>query len=331
MKGIYSTLIIGLLVCASLISCSTSKPTASVPAVPAVPAQPKVINLDLTASARPNAYVNLDYGIRINIKDVRAEFSRNILLKHDNYVTSKPSVIVNPDIMSFVNESLRRHMRTMGFKLESDISSDYMMVVSLKNFNISWLDGIGWSAVVGMDVAVYDHENRQVYPTVNVSGRSSYKSGGSDYVTASNVMNTAYANALADIDWDRIAYFLHRSKSADAEKDKAVHGDGSTALEHTIISWEVTSRPAGADVYWRIISSTPDVKNTNKNYKATTPYESTESFDIKGLTYNNSVDVQIEITCEKPGYLPQRKVFNIRSATDQKSINAHFTLVKDDN
>ena len=331
MKGIYSTLIIGLLVCASLISCSTSRPTASVPAVPAVPAQPKVINLDLTASARPNAYVNLDYGIRINIKDVRAESSRNILLKHDNYVTSKPSVIVNPDIMSFVNESLRRHMRTMGFKLESDISSDYMMVVSLKNFNISWLDGIGWSAVVGMDVAVYDHENRQVYPTVNVSGRSSYKSGGSDYVTASNVMNTAYANALADIDWDRIAYFLHRSKSADAEKDKAVHGDGSTALEHTILSWEVTSRPAGADVYWRIISSTPDVKNTNKNYKATTPYESTESFDIKGLTYNNSGDVQIEITCEKPGYLPQRKVFNIRSAIDQKSINAHFTLVKDDN
>ena len=328
MKGIYSTLIIGLLVCASLISCSTSRPTAS---VPAVPAQPKVINLDLTASARPNAYVNLDYGIRINIKDVRAESSRNILLKHDNYVTSKPSVIVNPDIMSFVNESLRRHMRTMGFKLESDISSDYMMVLSLKNFNISWLDGIGWSAVVGMDVAVYDHENRQVYPTVNVSGRSSYKSGGSDYVTASNVMNTAYANALADIDWDRIAYFLHRSKSADAEKDKAVHGDGSTALEHTILSWEVTSRPAGADVYWRIISSTPGVKNTNKNYKATTPYESTESFDIKGLTYNNSGDVQIEITCEKPGYLPQRKVFNIRSAIDQKSINAHFTLVKDDN
>ena len=291
MKRIYSTLIIGLLICASLVSCGTSKPTT-----PSVPAQPKVINLDLTAPARPNAYVNLDYGIRINIKDVRAESSRNILLKHDNYVTSRPSVNVNPDIMSFVSESLRRHMRTMGFKLESDISSDYMMVISLKNFNISWLDGIGWSAVVGMDVAVYDHENRQVYPTVNVSGRSSYKSGGSDYITASNVMNTAYANALADIDWDRIAYFLHRSKSADAEKDKAVHGDGNTALEHTILSWEVTSRPAGADVYWRIISSTPDVKNTNKNYKATTPYESTESFDIKGLTYNNSGDVQIEIS-----------------------------------
>lgn len=323
MKRLYFTLFLGLIASVFFFSCTSTKV--------AVPVQPKIINLDLTATARPNAYVNLDYGIRLNIKDVRAESSRNILLKHDNYVTSKPSVNVNPDIMSFVSESLRRHMRTMGFKLDSDISSDYMMVVSIKNYNISWLDGIGWSGVVGMDVAVYDHDNRQVYPTVNVSGRASYKSNGNDYITASNVINQAYANALEDIDWDRIAYFLHRSSSPSAEKDKSVQGDGNTALEHTVLSWEVTSRPAGADVYWRVISSTPNVKNTNKNYKATTPYESTEAFDIKGLTYNNSGDVQIEITCEKPGYLPQRKVFNVRSAIDQKSINAHFTLVKDDN
>lgn len=143
-------------------------------------------------------------------------------------------------------------------------------------------------------------------------------------------MNKAYKNALEDIDWDRIAYFLHRSESATAEKDKAVSGNGNTALEHTVLAWEVTSRPAGADVYWRVISSTPNVKNTIKNYKGTTPYESTETFDIKGLTYNNSGDVQIEITCEKTGYLPQKKVFNLRSAIDQKSINAHFSLVRDE-
>lgn len=326
MKRLYFTLLLSIFTCAFLTSCSSTNTRATTP-----PPTPKIINLDLIGSPRANAYVNLDYGIRINLKDVRPDSYRNIIFKHDNYVTSKPSVSVNPDILSFVSESLRRYMRTMGFSLESDISSDYMMTIALKNFNISWLDGIGWSAVVSMDIAVYDHENRQVYPNVNVSGRASYRSGGNDYTTASNVMNQAYANALADVDWDRIAYFLHRSKSADAEKDKAVHGDGNTALEHTVLSWEVTSRPAGADVYWRVISSTPDVKNTNKNYKATTPYESTETFDIKGLTYNNSGDVQIEITCEKPGYLPQRKVFNLRSAIDQKSINAHFTLVKDEN
>lgn len=314
-------LFLGLLASVSLAACSSPAPAVKT-------AQPKIVNLDLTATPRSNIYVNLDYGIRINLKDARP--NSNILLKHDNYLSSRPSVNVNPEVIPFVNESLRRYMRTMGFRLDSDISSDYMLTISLKNFNLSWLDGIGWSAVVGMDIAVYDHDNRQVYPSVSIAGRASGRSNGDDYVTASSVMNQAYVNALEDIDWDRIAYFLHRSKSADAEKDKAVHGDGNTALEHTVLSWEVTSRPAGADVYWRVISSTPDVKNTNKNYKATTPYESTETFDIKGLTYNNSGDVQIEISCEKPGYLPQRKVFNLRAAIDQKSINAHFSLVKDE-
>ena len=314
---------IGLLVYLTFASCSSHKPT-----VVSTPPPQKVVNLDLIAPTKTNAYVNLDYGIRINLKDNRS--TQDILLKHDDYLTSKPSVKVNPDVVSFVNESMRRYMRTMGFKLDNDVSSDYMMTVSIKNYNLSWLDGIGWSAVVGMDIAVYDHNNKQVYPSVSISGRASAKDNGNDYTIASNVINKAYANALEDINWDRIAYFLHRSISPSNEKDNAVTGDGSTALEHTILSWEVTSRPAGADVYWRVISSTPDVKNTNKNYKATTPYEATESFDIKGLTYNNSADVQIEITCEKEGYLPQKKVFNLRAAIDQKSINAHFTLVKDE-
>lgn len=289
---------------------------------------PKVVNLDLIARATPNAYVGLDYGIRVNVKDTRN--NTGILQKHDNYVTSRPTVSVNPDVASFTRESIRRHMRTMGFRLDSDVSSDYMMVATIKNFNVSYLNGIGWSAVVSMDISVFDHDNRQAYPTTGIAGRASAAGDGNDYAQASRVMNQAYANAIEDIDWDRIAYLLKRSKSAASEQDKSVKGDGNTALEHTVLSWEVTSRPAGADVYWRIISSTPDVKNTNKNYKATTPYESTESFDIKGLSYNNSGDVQIEITCEKPGYLPQRKVFNLRSAIDQKSINAHFTLVKDE-
>lgn len=59
------------------------------------------------------------------------------------------------------------------------------------------------------------------------------------------------------------------------------------------------------------------------------PYESTESFDIKGLTYNNSGNVQIEVTCERPGYLPQKKRFNLRQVIDQKEISAQFNLVKE--
>jgi len=319
-------ILLGAIMSVPWVSCISTSPVST--ATPPQTPKPKVVNLALTGTPRPNAYINLDYGIRISIKDNRTGSA--ILNKHDDYITSKPSVSVYPEVSSFVNESLRNYMRTMGFRLDSDISSDYMMSVSLKTFNVSWLDGIGWSGNVIMDVSVFNHDNRQVYPTVTVTGRFSVQGSGSDYAIASQAMNRAYANALADIDWDRIAYLLHRSKSAENERDKAVHGEGNTALEHTILSWEVTSRPAGADVYWRVISSTPDVKNTNKNYKGTTPYEATESFDIKGLTYNNSGDVQIEITCEKTGYLTQRKVFNLRAAIDQKSINAHFSLVKDE-
>ena len=323
-KTVLSILLISFLI--SLVSCSSLSYTPA----PAPKPEPPTINLALTSEAYSNRFVNLDYGIRLNIRDERASHKQTILYKHDNYLTSKPVVNVYPDVRSFVSESMRRYMRTMGFNLDSDISTDYMLNVSIKEYNISYLSGIGWSGTVSMTISINDNNNQLVYPNVEIVGRATRQSSGSNYSVATEVINSAYANALEDIDWDRIAYFLKRADSPAQEKNKQVTGDGSTSLEHTILNWEVTSRPAGADVYWRVISSTPDVKNTNKNYKSTTPYESTESFDIKGLTYNNSGDVQIEILCEKPGYLPQKKVFNVRAAIDQKSINAHFTLVKDE-
>lgn len=313
-----------------LISCGYTNFIPAPAPTPAPKPEPPTINLALTSEAYSNRFVNLDYGIRLNIRDERASHKQTILYKHDNYLTSKPVVNVYPDVRSFVSESMRRYMRTIGFNLDSDISTDYMLNVSIKEYNVSYLSGIGWSGTVSMTISINDNNNQLVYPNVEIVGRATRQSSGSNYSVATEVINSAYANALEDIDWDRIAYFLKRADSPAQERNKQVTGDGSTSLEHTILNWEVTSRPAGADVYWRVISSTPDVKNTNKNYKSTTPYESTESFDIKGLTYNNSGDVQIEILCEKPGYLPQKKVFNVRAAIDQKSINAHFTLVKDE-
>ncbi len=323
-KTVLSILLISFLI--SLVSCSSLSYTPT----PAPKPEPPTINLALTSEAYSNRFVNLDYGIRLNIRDERASHKQTILYKHDDHLTSKPVVNVYPDVRSFVSESMRRYMRTMGFNLDSDISTDYMLNVSIKEYNVSYLSGIGWSGTVSMTISINDNNNQLVYPNVEIVGRATRQSSGSNYSVATEVINSAYANALEDIDWDRIAYFLKRADSPAQERNKQVTGDGSTSLEHTILNWEVTSRPAGADVYWRVISSTPDVKNTNKNYKSTTPYESTESFDIKGLTYNNSGDVQIEILCEKPGYLPQKKVFNVRAAIDQKSINAHFTLVKDE-
>ena len=144
-------------------------------------------------------------------------------------------------------------------------------------------------------------------------------------------MNEAYANALEDVDWDRIAFFLTKSSTAALEGNKQVSGDGDTALESTVIRWFIDSSPKGADVSIRVVSSTPEVKNTNSNYVGSTPYETTETFDIKGLTFNNSGNVQIEVSCEKAGYVTQRRRFNLRQAIDQKEISAKFNLVKEEN
>lgn len=182
---------------------------------------------------------------------------------------------------------------------------------------------------VCFDMQVYDENQKLVYPRTTVTGRSSVASGSGDVAGAAKALNDSYISALKSIDWDRIAYFLRRADSPSGEKNKQVTGSGDTALEHTVIRWYVDSAPKGADVFWRVVSSTPDVKNTNQLYLGTTPYESTETFDIKGLTFNNSGDVQIEISCEKAGYSSQKKRFNLRQAIEQKEISTKFNLVEE--
>ena len=64
---------------------------------------------------------------------------------------------------------------------------------------------------------------------------------------------------------------------------------GATALEQTVIRWAIDSDPQGAHVFYRVLSSIPAVvKNTNETHPMTTPYVETSSFDILGLTYENS-------------------------------------------
>ena len=92
----------------------------------------------------------------------------------------------------------------------------------------------------------------------------------------------------------------------------------------------INSRPQGAECYWRIKSATPDVKKQDDKYLAPTPYESMDTFNIKGLTYKNSADVQLEIRCEKQGYYEQKKVFDMRSIMDEKEISAMFMLIKEE-
>lgn len=95
--------------------------------------------------------------------------------------------------------------------------------------------------------------------------------------------NEIYTQALEQINWNRIASFLRTEQLPKEEPQKQVQGYGDTALENTIIRWDVQSRPQGADIFWRVISKTPEVKSTNNKYLMTTPYEATKSLDIKGL------------------------------------------------
>lgn len=96
-----------------------------------------------------------------------------------------------------------------------------------------------------------------------------------------------------------------------------------------VIRWAILSNPNGAEISWRIVSATPKVKNTNSNYIGTTPYETTEAFNIKGLSKSNSYQVQIEICCEKEGYASQIKRFNLGQVLEQCEISTKFNLIKD--
>lgn len=304
------------------LACGSSKNTASYPPTP------KVINLALTSEAVSNKYVHLDYGIRLNIKDGRS--NNKILQKYDASAVFVPQVTTYPEIMSFLSESTRRYMRTMGFNLDADVSTDYMLSLTLKELNLGWLSGIGWSATVQFSIEVHDQNRTLVYPNVSAIGRANQNGNANDFELATKTINIAYANALQDIDWDRIAFWLKKAPSPKLETNKQVTGEGNTALEASVIRWYIESSPRGADVYSRIISSTPEVKNTNQNFIGSTPYESTETFDIKGLTFNNYGNVQIEIICEKKGYIAQRRRFNLRQVIEQKEISTKFNLIEEE-
>lgn len=323
-RNVFSHFAIPLIGLIAITACGSSKKVS----VPQYPNAPQVY-VNLEDEGTRNRFVNLDYGIRLNVKDER--IGDALMRKFDaNPMFRSGSPMTPGEMNQFVGESMRRYMRNLGFTLNADINTDYMMTVIVREFNVGYFSGSGWKGTVTLGVEVYDRHNKLVYPNVNATGTAYLNASPTLQSAPSQVINRAYANALKDIDWDRIAFFLKKQSSPKQEANKEVSGDGDSALESTVIRWYIVSRPQGADVSWRVVSSTPGVKNTNSTFLGSTPYESTETFDIKGLTYNNAGNVQIEVTCEKDGYIPQRKRFNLLQAIDQKEISAKFNLVKED-
>ncbi len=283
------------------------------------PAAPPSIHLALTSMPQANKYVDLNCGIRMNIRDERA--NKKIVQIYDAGTTSAPDPQLTPSVVAFIPESMRRYMRTMGFNLDADVATDYLLQISIQEFHVDYLAGTGWCGTVILSISVSDHNRTLVYPNVEISGRSNIYGNAANFQIASSAINQAYANALADIDWDRIAFFLHKAKKESTQAEDGV------PLDQITVHFNIDSKPRGADIYWRVISQTPEVKNQPYKYLQTTDYESTESLNIKGLTRANAGNVQIEIKVEKDNFYPKSTKLNVLSLIDDNDVSKMFKLV----
>lgn len=286
------------------------------------------IHTELECNAVPELHFNnMSRGVILRVKSDVSNDNLLDLSELDSKLQKlarKNTYTFSPTLREFVDKSMTSYMRKMGISVGNDYSNDYNLQVTVRDFKL--IDGAKPRVVVLMDYSLYNNHNELL---MEKTVRTRYQG-----VTTNGIaMNfeRGFTKTLEDIDWQSIAMALQEtSRQAAEEPKRKVTGEGDTALEHTVIRWYIVSAPQGADVSWRVVSSTPDVKNTNATYVGTTPYETTESFDIKGLTYETAGNVQIEITCEKPGYITQRRRFNLRQAIDQREISAKFNLVKEE-
>ncbi len=290
-----------------------------------------VMKLESTIDPVVGMYANLDYGVRVVVNDKRDDLCVYKIFKGFGKIVDDTNVLINPDVKTSVYNDITSQMQAMGFKLNADSATDHTLTINVVNVKITDFPILNrYVAEVEMEVMLQNAAQQYVYPKVKIADTYSLdiKKATAPQVTA--VLVKAYDKTLDMINWNAIATFLKRADRPAQERNKQVTGSGDTALESTIIRWYIVSSPAGADVQWRVVSSTPDVKNTNQSFLGSTPYESTESFDVMGLTYGNSGNVQIEVSCEKAGYITQRKRFNVRQSIDQKEISTKFNLVKDE-
>lgn len=213
---------------------------------------------------------------------------------------------------------IQNYVHQMGL-IEKKPGKDYTLKITQNRMEINSWNGI---ATVVLDVRLEDASGKVVYTQQATSSKKA--------IIMPTAMNEPCTKALEQINWNRIASFLRVETTPSREPTKQVEGMGNTALEQMIVRWDVQSRPQGADIFWRVVSKTPEVKSTNNKYLMTTPYEATKTLDIKGLSYQTSGDVRIILRCEKDGYHPQEKEFNVRMVLDQEEISAFFRLVKEE-
>ena len=255
-------------------------------------------------------YYDLNKGLEVSVQPVRPNVEEEGMVFH---LSGK----------GFFTAPTLKYVRSMGL-VEKYAGTDYKLEIIVNRADVDC--SIEWKSIstVELDMSLKDAIGKEVFSQKNIIASVSRTT------KARFGLSEAYTQALEQINWNRIASFLRTEQSPKDEPQKQVQGLGDTALEQTIIRWDVQSRPQGADIFWRVVSKTPEVKSTNNKYLQTTPYEATKSLDIKGLTYQTSGDVRIILRCEKDGYHPQEKEYNVRMIIDQEEISAFFRLVKEE-
>lgn len=222
--------------------------------------------------------------------------------------------VVNLKDDKTINEILQSNLNNLNLnEIKSGQSSPIDVLSDALSYNFTFIkDG-------------YEIKNATYSPHITKAENFAASFAGVDYpATFSTTLKKKAGNSSA---YEKDPTIVNGEANNMVSRDNP----GGTALERTIIRWYFDSEPRGARVFWRVVSSIPSiVKNTNELYLGTTPYEDTRSFNILGLTYENSRDVQIEVKITRPGYMDQVKRFNVRQAIDQQEISSYFDLVKKD-
>ena len=125
--------------------------------------------------------------------------------------------------------------------------------------------------------------------------------------------------------------FLKRDENAIRESENTTKTvTNINSAEVFLVRWFFESSTDNSRVYWKAISSTPEVKSTSELYLGSIPFDETRNLKIEGLNRNNAADVQIEIKVVCPGYKTITKRFNALQVINQQEISWFFELYKNE-
>ncbi|MDE6000496.1 MAG: hypothetical protein K2H04_10575, partial [Bacteroidaceae bacterium] len=177
-------------------------------------------------------YPNLDKTIRLNVTSTVTE---NELIDDSNLPTTDKKLflfsrfrfIPTPSIRDFADDATNNYMQRMG--LDVTQSGTFRFDVEVKTFKIIWLqfpNNIADCEVV-INYKLLDNTGQTIVPSSTASSRVR----AIPLENFGTTLGRAYAEALNNVNWDRIAKYLMVTNTPKQEANTQVTGAGDTALE----------------------------------------------------------------------------------------------------